>query len=256
VCEQAAASATDVEPVIAIAAARLSAGDAVGARATLRTAEGRISSLASDKARAAWLLLAAQYRAMGALTWAEDALAGAGVGADSRHEIAVWAATSRARYGIPRDGARWKLSPDDEAAATTAVREAVTLSNAGEFDATEKVIAQAERRWPSLPGVLTARCALDFQRDAIAAARQRCDHAIVQGGSSWALYLRGVIELEDRRGRAAVGIARLRAAIALDPDLVQAWRAVGKALRRTRAHADLERLRLDYRARFNAPLPE
>lgn len=244
----------DIEAAITLAASQLSAGDAAGARKTLVVAETRLASLAPDKAAAGWLLLAEQYRAMGALTWAEGALAQAGVGADARHEIAVWAATARARYGIPRDGARWKLTPDDEAAATAAVRDAVALVNAGDHDAAAKAIAAAELRWPSLPGVLTARCALDFRRDAMAAARRQCDRAIAQGGSSWALYLRGIIELKSRRGTAA-GIARLREAIALDPDLVQAWRALGEALDRTKATAELEQLRQDYRARFNARLP-
>jgi hypothetical protein len=45
------------------------------------------------------------------------------------------------------------------------------------------------------------------------------------------------------------------AAISRDPDLVPAWRAVGRTLERTRATAALEQLRRDYRARFNAPLP-
>jgi predicted Zn-dependent protease len=255
-CDQAAAMSTDVEPAITIAAARAAAGDATGARTTLVTIESRIASAPPDKAAAAWLLLAGQYRKMDAVTWAEDAIAKAGVTAGADHGIAAWAATTRARNGIPRDGARWKLTPDDDAAAVTAVRNAISLVNASEFDPAAEAISAGERRWPALPGLLTARCALEFRRGALAAARKQCDRAIAQGGSSWALYLRGVLEQDSGRpGATAAAIARFRAAIERDPDLAQAWRDLGRALERTKATSALDQLRLDYQARFGTRLP-
>jgi len=259
-CEQAVARSADVAPAIELAAARMAAGDAVGARKTLVGAEERLAAVAPDQATAAWHKLAAQYRAMGAVTWTENALARAAGAAGAEGEgdsITVWAATTRARYGIPKDGARWKLTPDDEPAAAAAIREAVALVNASNFEAAAKAIDTAERRWPELPGVLTARCALEYRRDAIAAARQHCDRALAQGGTSWALYLRGQIELASGRpGALKAAIGRLRAAIALDPDLAQAWQALGQALGRTHANAEREQLRRDYRARFHARLPD
>jgi tetratricopeptide (TPR) repeat protein len=249
-CDQAAAMATDVEPAITIAAARHAAGDATGARTTLVAIESRIASAPPNKAAAAWLLIAGQYRKMDAVTWAEDAIAKAG----ADRGIAAWAATARARYGIPRDGARWKLTPDDDAAALTTVRDAISLVNASEFDTAAKAISAGEHRWPALPGLLTARCALELRRGALAAARQQCDRAIAQGGSSWALYLRGV--LEQGTGRpAAAAIARFRAAIERDPDLAQAWRDLGRALERTKATSALDQLRREYEARFGTRLP-
>ena len=193
--------------------------------------------------------------AVSALTWTEAALARAGVAPDAHHDVATWAAVTRARYGIPRDGARWNLVPDDEAAATDAVRRAVARVNADDFDAADAAITAAEQRWPALPGVLTARCALDYRRGAIAAARRQCDRAIAEGASSWALTLRAMMELEKSRTVSGRTVAQLREAIALDPDLVQAWRALGQGLARTRATADLEQVRRDYLARFHRPLP-
>ena len=146
--------------------------------------------------------------------------------------------------------------PDDEAAAVVAVRNAVALVNASEWDAAANAIDDAERRWPALPGVLAARCALEFRRDAIAAARRLCERALAQGGSSWALYLLGTMELETRRGPAAAGMAHLKEAIARDPDLVQAWRKLARVLQKARATAELEQLRRDYRTRFGAALPD
>jgi hypothetical protein len=51
-------------------------------------------------------------------------------------------------------------------------------------------------------------------------------------------------------------MAHLREAIARDPDLVQAWRKLARALERARATDELEQLRRDYRARFGAALPD
>jgi hypothetical protein len=256
-CDRAAGLSAEVEPAIGVAAARRAAGDATGARATLAAAETRLASLGPDKAAAAWLALADQYRAMGALTWAEVALARSGVGAGADHGIAAWAATTRVRYGVPRSGARWKLVPEDDAAAVQAVRGVLDLVNANKFDAAAKAAAAAGRRWPQLPGLLAARCDLEVRRGALPAAQTLCDRAIAQGGSSWALYLRGILALRGAsRAATTAGIARLRQAIELDPDLGQAWRALGKALDRAKAPAELDQLRRDYQARFGQPLPD
>lgn len=252
-CDEAAA--TGVESAVAVAAARRTSGDGAGAQRTLLAAEQRLAGVALDQAAAGWLAIAGEYREIGALARAENALARAGAGADD-HGIAAWAATTRARYGIPRDGARWNLTVDDEAAALAAVRNAISLVNASEWDAATRAIDAAERRWPALPGVLTARCALEFRRDAIAAARRLCERALAQGGSSWALYLLGTIELQTARGSPAAGMAHLRAVIARDPDLAQAWQKLARALEKTRATAELEQLRRDYHARFGAALAD
>jgi tetratricopeptide (TPR) repeat protein len=252
-CDEAAASG--VESAVVVATARRGAGDIAGAQRTLAVAEERLAGVVPDKAADAWLAMAGEYRELGALTRAENALAKAGAGA-ADHRIAAWAATTRARYGIPRDGMRWNLALDDEAAAVAAVRNAFALVNASEWDAAVHAIDDAEQRWPVLPGVLTARCALEFRRDAIAAARRLCERALAQGGSSWALYLLGTMELQARRGSAAAGMAHLREAIARDPDLDQAWRKLARVLEKARATTELEQLRRDYRARFGAALPD
>ena len=184
-CDEAAA--TGVESAVAVAAARRAAGDGAGAQRTLVAAEERLAGAAPDHAADAWLAMAREYLEIGALTRAENALAKASAGAND-HGVAARTATTRARFGIPRDGARWKLTVDDEAAALAAVRDAISLVNASQWDAATSAIDAAERRWPALPGVLTARCALEFRRDAIAAARRLCERAQAEGGSSWALY--------------------------------------------------------------------
>jgi predicted Zn-dependent protease len=159
------------------------------------------------------------------------------------------------RYGVPRDGARHKLAPADEAAAVNAVRGVVALVNTNKFAEAAKAAATAEKRWPGLPGLLAARCDLELRRGAPGVARTLCTRASAQGGSSWALYLGGILELRaGTAGGTATGIAHLRAAIAADPELSQAWRALGKALERAKATADLEQLRRDHQSRFGAQL--
>jgi hypothetical protein len=254
-CERAAQLSTGVEPAIAFAKARLAAGDAAGGRSTLVAAEGRLASLPADQAAAGWLALARQYREMGAVTWTEDAVARAGDPAGTK-DLAQWAAQARVRHGIPRDGARWKLTPDADAAALAAVRSTLDLVYAGKYAAAQQAAAAAEKRWPALPGLLAVRCDLEFRRGALGAARQLCERAIVGNGSSWALYLLGVLHLRDTGpSGTAAGIKRLREAIALDPDLGQAWRALGKALeQRAKDPAALDQLRRDHQARFGEPL--
>ncbi|HWU91079.1 MAG TPA: hypothetical protein VN253_27625, partial [Kofleriaceae bacterium] len=81
------------------------------------------------------------------------------------------------------------------------------------------------------------------------------ERAGAHGGSSWALYLLGILELRGLGpAPTAAGIARLREAIALDPDLSQAWRALAAALARAKATAELDQLGRDYQAHFGSPL--
>jgi predicted Zn-dependent protease len=193
---------------------------------------------------------------MEAVTWTEAALAGAGAAAGAKHPIVQWAATTRVRYGIPRGGGRWKLVPQDDAAALTAVRDALGMVYANKLAAAEQTLTAAERRWPALPGLLAVRCELERQRGAPEAARRLCSRAIANDGSSWAMYLLGILELRNVSPAAtAAGIKRLREAIALDPDLAQAWRALGKALQRAKDTASFAQLDRDYQARFGSPLP-
>src|SRR5262249_10318799 len=161
--------------------------------------------------------LAAYYKQANAVTWAEDAALKAG-GDDATK---TWAAMTRARYGVPRG----KVNPPDDAAAGAAVRGGIGLVNPGKLDPAPRAAASAETRWPGLPGLYAARCNLEVNRHAYAAAKSLCAHAIAQGNSSWGAYLIGILDLQDQsEAGTARGIADLRAAIALDPELGQAWR--------------------------------
>ena len=252
VCDRAAELAPgDPSPYVAVAGAHLQAGAPDKALAALKDAERRIDNLESGQADA-WAQMAQLYQSLGALTWAEDAAAKTGV---ADHPVAAWASRIRARYGVPRDGKRYKITPESEAELVASVRGILDLVYAGKLAAAEKAARKAERRWPGAPGILAARCDLAMRQKKEGAARRLCKRAIdAYDGAAWAHYLLGILILRGRDTDAA--LASLRAAIVADPELTQAWRAMAKAYARENDRAGLDALRAEYRQKFGQPLPE
>ena len=239
----------DPGPYLALATAFVTAGDKAQARAQLAIAGTKVDNLPEGKF-AAWAQIAGMYQQLGDLTHAEDAAAHAG---DKKEPILQWAARNRVRYGAPRDSARWKITPDNEADYVDAVRKILDLVYASKYGEAEKLAATTERRWPGAPGTASARCDLAIRQDQDAAAAGQCKAAIAAFPSdSWALYLYGILQLKQRDPHP--GIESLKKAIAADPELAQAWRALAKALERANAKADLDKLRADYQAAFGQPL--
>ena len=237
----------DPLPHIAVGEALLRGKDAAGARAELVIAEGKIANLPSG-ADDAWRRVIDLYKKMQALTWAEDAIAKAKLDKDP---LAAEIATTRTRYGIPRA----KVKPEQEGALLEAVKAANALINASKYGDADKALVTADKKWPNAPGVAAMRCSLGLQTSHVEAARAACSKALaLDPNTSWALYLAGVIALRDASGTKA-GIEKLQKAIAVDPDLGQAWRALAKAYARTGDKAAIEKLGVDYQARFGQPLP-
>src|SRR5688500_9692134 len=187
------------------------------------------------------------------MTWAGGAAAKAGPGGAA---IRAWASGLRARYGVPRDGKKYKITPESEGELVFAVRGVLDLVYANKLGDATEAARKAEKRWPGAPGLLAARCDLALRKNSISQAKQLCAKAIAEyDGAAWAHYLMGIIILKNARDTDK-GIASLRAAIAADPDLGQAWRALGKALARKKDRAALDELRAQYRTKFGTPLPE
>ena len=158
-----------------------------------------------------------------------------------------------ARYGDPRDGSKWHVTPDDEADYVDAVRKMLDLVYANKFDAAEAAARAADKRWPDSPGIASARCDMAIRQNQDGAAASHCKAAIAAfPGDSWALYLYGILQLKQRDPHP--GIEALQKAIAADPELAQAWRALGKGLERAGDKADLDKLRTGYQAAFGRPL--
>jgi len=246
-------AAGDPTTHLAIAASYHQAKQPKAARAELVLAEGKIGNLPTKaEIDDAWRKVIAMYNAMGALTWTEDALAKAKLDNDP---IAAEVAKIRARYGVPQ-GAKF-VTAEQEPQLVLVVREALNLVYAGKYGPAETMLAKAEKQWPGAPGLAATRCDLGLRSGQIDNARAQCAKALgVQPLNSWALYLSGVIALKPG-GEAATkqGIEQLKKAIAVDPELGQAWRTLGKAYVRTKDKAAHEQLAKDYQAKFGQPLP-
>jgi predicted Zn-dependent protease len=221
-----------------------------GARAELAQAETKIVNLPSGAADA-WRKVIAIYMAMGALTWTEEAIA---KGKLDNDPAAATVAQTRARYGVPR-GTKL-IAPDQEAAVVAAAKKALEQVYGNKFADAEKTLATAERKWPGAPGLAAVRCDLALRMGRPDPARAACAKALATDpNQSWALYLTGVIALKDAGGTKA-GIDWLKKAIAVDPELGQAWRTLAKAYQRAKDQSALDQLAKDYQARFGQPLPK
>lgn len=241
----------DPAPHFAVAEALIRAGELVAAHRELEVAAQKIGGLTSG-AEAQWKRLIAIYNAMGALTWTEQAIAAAKLENDP---IAAQVATTRARYGIAK-GTK-AVKPQEEAALVTAIRGALNLVYSNKHGEAARAIAAAEKKWPNAPGLAAARCDLELRKTNLGGARAACAKALsLDANTSWALYLSGVIELKNTSaGGTKRGIERLKAAIAVDADLGQAWRTLAKAYARARDQAALDQLAKDYATKFGTPLP-
>ncbi|HEX8107515.1 MAG TPA: hypothetical protein VF516_07285 [Kofleriaceae bacterium] len=234
---------------MAVGEALIRAGDIAGAHAELVLAEDKIGNLPTG-AGEAWSRVIAAYTGLGALTWTEQALTKAKLEASP---AAAQVAQTRARYGIPR-GARF-VAPDQEAALVSAIRNALKLVYSSKFGDADRAIAAAAKQWPNAPGLIAARCDLDFRMGQIETARATCARALAADPEdSWALYLLGTLLLRDA-GTTPAGIDKLKHAITVDPELGQAWRTLATASARGNDKAALDQLSKNYQAKFGQALP-
>jgi Flp pilus assembly protein TadD len=242
----------DPSPHFVVGEALVAAGDIEGARKELAQAAGKIANLNLGQADA-WRRLAGIYLGMGALTWAEETLAAGKL--ETAPELALIAST-RARYGVPKNSKIVK--PEQEGTYVAGVKAASALIYANKYADAHKAFDALDRKWPNAPGTLAFRCDLAMREGNVGGAQALCNRALAAfPDESWALYLAGVIALRDTSAAGTkAGIAKLERAIKVDPDLGQAWRALGKAYARAKDQAALDQLAKDYAAKFGANLPQ
>lgn len=253
--EQACARAAEVapddpRPYFARVGPLLAAGDRDRAIALV----DQVGAVAGERAEV-WLAIATFYQGQNLVTRAEAAAARATAAKPgSADDVVSWARRTRARYGLPPNAKRWKIGELDEGAYVAAVRELLDAIYANKLDDAKARAAAADKKWKNAPGLLAARCDLAMRTNQAGAARGLCDKAIAAwGGAAWALYLRGVLLVQG--GKLKPAIASLRAAIAAEPELGQAYRALGKALDRAGDTAGRTALANEYAARFGQALP-
>lgn len=243
----------DPSPHLAVGEALARADDLKGARVELAQAEAKIANVKTGAAEK-WRRLIETYQRLGALTWIEEAVGKAGQNADPAVQAAgKWAAGRRARYGVPRG----KVPPEQEGALLTAVHSAISLTNQKKYAEAEKAIATAARRWPTASGVTVARCDLAFQQGRTEDARRLCGQAAAADpNAAWAHYrLALVVLIRPSPDTTKEAIRLLKRAIEADPDLDQAWRALGKTYGRADDRAAFDALAKEYAARFGGQLP-
>ena len=243
----------DPSPHLAVGEAllHLPKPDVAGARTELVQAATKIANLKTGQPEA-WNKLIALYAGINALTWTEEAISAAQI---DKHPAAAEVAQSRVRYGVPR-GAKF-VKPEDESALVTQTRSAVAAIGGGKLADGERMIAAAEKKWPGAPGLEAMRCDLAFRQSNLDAARAACNRSLaVDPDESWALYLSGVLALKDTSASGTkTGIDKLKHAITVDPELGQAWRALGKAYDRAHDQAAHDDLAQKYQAKFSQALP-
>ena len=239
----------DPSPHIALAVALLRVGERADARAELVKAEGKIANLPAG-ADAAWKKVIDLYMGMGSLTWTEDVIAKAKLDKDP---IATTVAQTRNRYGVPR-GSKL-VAADQEGELVAAVKAAQVAIYAKKFADAEKVLGAATKKWPGAPGIDAERCELEYYQARIDAARAACAKALAAyPDESWALYLSAIVTFQNTAATKQ-GIEYLKKAIAVDPDLAQAWRTLAKAYARAKDTAARDQLAKDYQLKFGTPLP-
>ena len=241
----------DPSPHIAIATALAQQHDFLGARAELVTAGQNIANLNLGQADA-WKRIVALYLEIGSLTWAEEAIA-AGKLTDPGYAMI---ASTRARYGLPKG--KSKVKPEEEGPLVAAIKQASAAIYASKFADAHKQLDAIDRKWPGSAGALAFRCDLAMREGSVEAAKGYCNRSLaLDPDESWANYLAGVLALRDTSAAGTkAGVAKLQWAIAVDPDLGQAWRALAKAYIRAKDEAALQKLSQEYAAKFGAPLPQ
>jgi predicted Zn-dependent protease len=242
----------DPSPHFVVGEALVIAGDIKGAREEFLQAGEKIKNLNLGQADA-WRRLVGIYIAMGALTWAEEALTAGKL--ENAPEKAMIAST-RARYGLPP--ADRKVKPEEQGPYVLALKAASSMIYANKYADAHKAFDALDKKWPNAPGTLAFRCDLAMREGNIGGAQTLCNRALATyPDESWALYLSGVLALRDTSAAGTkAGIAKLKRAITVDPDLGQAWRALGKAYGRAKDQAALDELNKDYAAKFGANLPQ
>jgi tetratricopeptide (TPR) repeat protein len=232
--------------------ALIKAGDIAGARKELQLAAGKITNLNLGQADA-WRRLAAIYAAMGALTWTDEVLA---AGKLEGVPEAASVSSTRARYGNPK-GTKL-IKPEAEGPFVSALRGASELIYGNKYPDAHRALDAIDKKWPRVPGTAAFRCDLAMREGNYGLANAECSRALAADpDESWALYLAGVLALRDTSTSGTKsGVTKLERAIKVDPELGQAWRALGKAYAREKNQAAIDQLSKDYAAKFGTPLPQ
>lgn len=232
-----------------LALAQLQSGSPAEAQATLVKVRERLEAQPSVDA-GLWADLAGFFQGASCVTWAEQVAAKA-AGTERAGQVLAWATRTR----------RWKALPVDAALSGVAVeregdfiREAVEVEGQLERGALEPArsrLARLSREFPraALPQVL--QCELNLRSGRQAPARAACRQAVaLHEEAVQAHLLLGLMA----SGVSAEGRAHLERAIALEPELPEAWRILADQYRAAGLLKELRSLQERYRGQFSREL--
>ena len=237
----------DAEPHLRLAQSYLAAKDTAKSLAAARKAQELLERAPADgRVERLWGDLAEHLKALGAVTWAEQAATRSRRGKD----VAEWARITRARYAIAPRG---PVPADREGEYVAGVRDLLTKIYDRKFPEAEKLAARLQRSFPGAAGIEGARCDMEIRRRRYAAARAHCATALRRhADASWAHYLTGVLDKHDKRNKSAV--QHLERAISLDPDLEHAYQLAAEIHAEQGRPADKKRIADAYKTRFGRDL--
>jgi len=240
-CDRAIAlSPGDPEPRLRLAQSSLGGKDLAKAYAGAEAAHKGLAAMSPPLRKE----LAALWKELGAVTRAEEAGKG-------DPEVVGWARGLRARYGL----APGAVPPEREAAYVAAVRELLKLVYARKFPDAEKRAGQLRKEFPGGDaGIDAALCDLEVRRKKYPAARALCDRALGRyPDEAWAHYLLGLLDKRDKKAETA--LQHLTRALALDPELENAYQVAVQLYDAGGRKEESAKLRKAYKEQFGRELP-
>jgi tetratricopeptide (TPR) repeat protein len=215
------ALAGDAGPLIAAARTALSRRDVASAQLHAAAATLRAGHTSDP---ATWLAIAQIDLQLGALTWAEQALARvaaepavSGLGAQAQH--------ARRFHGLP---AHWPgIAPDQEPAFVAAFTQADAALMAPRSIRARSLIEAGLQRFSGAPGWLMLACDLALRESRNKLATDQCTAALAAMEElPRAHFLLGTMALAA--GKTAAALTSLRRAVDLDPSQTAYWEALGE----------------------------
>ena len=204
-----------------------------------------------DEAR--WERLAFQYQKIGAVTPLESLLRRLPDG-DNKTGFATYVQTTRRRYGLPPDSARFGVPVAREAAYTKLVSSVLSTTYSGQFKDAERAALDGLRIYKNAPGLLIALCDTYARQRKYAQARKACARGLKgYPDATWGHYLSAVLAQQQRNRRAA--IRHFERTVDLDPTLESAYLALAAEYAAAGNKASRARLAVRFREQFGRDLP-
>jgi predicted Zn-dependent protease len=252
VCDAALAlGPADARPLLDAAAAYLDAKDPTRAAPLVSKAGARVAPGDTKS----WMRLASLASAVGALSAADAALGHTDRRDPEARKLIEELEGQRMRLALPRDAARWEISPEREPGYLLSYREAEEVIAGHDPGLARARVRALAHDFPGCPGADVLECEVEIGARHAAAASKLCEAALSKfGQATRALVLLGVIAAQARQTDAAQRY--LRKAMLLDPRAPEPWRELAHLYRATHARQSLADLEAQHQALLAAPLPE